>query len=400
MDRRSCLSAIVFAFLLIPQIAPVRTGSAGPLLGYAPWPTHSWMRASPKEVNLNSTVLQNMVEYFSNDEIAIDSLIVVRRGYLVVEEYFSHYAGNDLHHLFSVTKSILSPLVGIAEDRDFIDSVNASMLAFFQDKEIESLDNEKKAVTIEHLLRMTAGLDWSEEYYTAELNDYNRMIRSEDWIQYVINKQVVYPPGSVFQYNSGLSHLLSAIIQTSSNMTTAAFADRYLFEPLGIEDYKWGTDPRGINEGGSKLKLKPLDMAKIGYLFLRGGLWDGVQIIPQNWIQETSTTLVKVNEKVGYSLHWWTLPELNAYFALGWGSQGIIVLPDAGIVTVITAATLHESADAENILYRWILPSLGINKAQTRMHLRFSPALLILAGGPFALIVLVHIWDQKRLWED
>ncbi|TFF95382.1 class C beta-lactamase-related serine hydrolase, partial [Candidatus Thorarchaeota archaeon] len=383
-NRTASAAVLVLLVMLIVPAGgePVRSTD------YAPWPTDAWTRVPAESQQVNSTILQSMLDHFKSNQIAVDSILIVRNGYLILEEYLSHYRPNDLHHQFSVTKSVLSALIGIAVQEGFIDSISTPMLSFFPNRVVANVDDNKRAMTIGHLLRMDAGFEWNEEHYGTALNDYNRMIRSKDWIQYVLDRRIAARPGEIFQYNSGLSHLLSAILQNSTGMKTVDFAKRYLFDPLGIDEYVWDTDPAGINEGGSKLKLRPLDMAKIGYLFLREGDWDGKQIIPRKWIHSVSTTQLIVDKYRGYSLHWWTLPQLDVYYALGWGSQSIVVMPDYGVVIAVSAATLHKSAEVTTILNKWILPSMGQSVSQQETIASFQPVFVVIAGAPFALILV------------
>jgi CubicO group peptidase (beta-lactamase class C family) len=158
-----------------------------------------------------------------------------------------------------------------------LQSVNHPVLDLFADRQVANLDARKKAMTLEHLLTMSSGLEWPESgnAYTTLDNPYIRMMRSPDWVQFVLDRPMVQQPGATFNYNSGASHLLSAIVQKTSRLSTLAFAHEYLFKPLGITDVVWGTDAAGIAVGGSDLRLTPRDMARFGYLYLKDGVWEG-----------------------------------------------------------------------------------------------------------------------------
>lgn len=366
---------------------------------HAPWPTHQWSKMTPEEQGMNSSQLELMLNHYVSNEIQIDGLLVIRHGFVVLEEYLANYGPEDVHHLFSCTKSVTSTLVGIALNMGYLETIDNSVLSFFPGYNFSNPSPRKDAVSVGNLLTMTAGISWNEEHYGGELNDYNKMVRSDDWIQYVLDKPMISDPGEVFEYNSGASHLLSAIIQESTNKSTLAFAVENLFEPLGITEYDWGEDPQGIYRGASRLKLKPSDMAKIGYLYLRDGLWDGTQILSQDWVQTTSIAQVHVDESLGYSYQWWILPELGAYYALGWGYQSIIIVPAYDLVIVVTAATLDSSTEVESILKRWILPSLGIEMT-IYSSISISPLFLLVSGSPFIVIAIAYIMDRLGLWEE
>jgi CubicO group peptidase (beta-lactamase class C family) len=363
----------------------------------APWPTHEWSRTTPEKQGLNSVQLESMTDHFTTKNIQIDSLIVIRNGWIVYEKYPSKYSSNDTHHLFSCTKSVTSTLVGIALLLGYLESIETPILNFFQGTNFSNPSERKEKISIKNLLEMTAGFEWNEEQYGYEINDYNKMVRSEDWVKYVLDKQMKSEPGTTFLYNSGASHILSAIIQAVTHDSTLDFAIANLFHHLGINNYEWGQDPQGVYSGASNLKLKPTDMAKIGYLYLRNGLWDGIQIVPQEWVQMTSTSQVHVDESLDYSYQWWVLSEIGAYYALGWGYQSITVVPDYELVIVVTAATLDSSVEVEYILKKWILPSLGLNST-IRTSYTISPLLVLLGGSPFIVMAIAYFMDLKGLW--
>ncbi|MHA3964082.1 MAG: serine hydrolase domain-containing protein [Candidatus Thorarchaeota archaeon SMTZ1-45] len=365
----------------------------------APWPTNEWSRTTPEAQGMDSTKLDSMTEHFKSNKIQIDSFLIIRNGWMVYEEYPSRFGPDDTHHLFSCTKSIMSTLVGISLDLGCLESIEASVLDFFQDYDFSNPSRSKEDISIKNLLEMTTGLSWNEEYYGNDINDYNKMVRSDDWVKYVLDKPMISEPGNTFHYNSGASHILSAIIQEVTQNSTLNFALNNLFQPLGITDYEWGQDPDGIYRGASSLKLKPIDMAKIGYLYIRNGLWDGIQVVPQDWVQMTSTSQIQVDESTDYSYHWWVLPEIGAYYAFGWGYQSITVVPNYDLVVVVTAATLDSSVQVGNFLRKWIFPSLGL---ETTVHTSFtiSPIFVLIGGSPFIVLGIALLMDKKGLWYE
>ncbi|MNW25785.1 6-aminohexanoate-dimer hydrolase [compost metagenome] len=193
-------------------------------------------------------------------------------------------------------------MIGIALEKGYIPSVKMTMEHYFPDLMSSLDDPRKKDITIEHLLTMSVGLDW------PEFGEWNYMppMCTRDVVQFVFNRRLVDESGTRMNYNSGCSHVLSAILMKSTGMKTAAFADKYIFEPLGmVENYRWYEDANGINYGSDGLRLLPYDLAKIGQLMLQGGMWDGKQILSEEWSRTSTepylmpleTTAVEVNSK-------------------------------------------------------------------------------------------------------
>ena len=186
---------------------------------------------------------------------------------------------------------------------------------------------------------MSSGLDWPESgnAYTTPDNPYVRMMRSPDWVQFVLDRPMAEPPGATFNYNSGASHLLSAIVQKTTRQSTLAFAKEFLFKPLGIADVRWGADPSGIAIGGSDLQLTPRDMARFGYLYLKRGVWEGQPVVPAGWVQASTTRHIQSSEaSLGYGYQWWTYPD-GSFAAHGLGGQFIFVRPRQDLVVVFTS---------------------------------------------------------------
>jgi CubicO group peptidase (beta-lactamase class C family) len=168
-----------------------------------------------------------------------------------------------------------------------------------------------------------------------------------------------YEPGTVWYYNGGCSHLLSAILTSTTGNSTLNFAFEHLFTPLGITDVIWPRDPQRIYYGGQDIWLNSHDMAKIGYLFLNNGTWDGEQIISKEWIINSTQTSFVFNEDEGYGYQWWTYPgEFSGYFAYGYNEQKIIILPKEDLVVIFTAE-LENSWVEPHLLRTYILPSIG-----------------------------------------
>ena len=255
--------------LFLMSLFVVQPGSVLSTPNY--YPTDGWLSTTLEEQDMDSSDLAGMYDYIEAYDLDVHSVVIIKNGYIVEETYPSDsYKQNTLHTIYSCTKSITSALIGIAIDQGYISGLDQKVLDFFPDREIANLDTQKQSITIEHLLTMTSGMEWDEwtiPYIDAQgnwnlQNSLAQMDYSEDWVQYVLDRPLVDEPGKVFNYNTGTTHLLSAIIHQATGRTTRDFAQEYLFDPLGITEINWPTDPQGIFEGGNALALKPRDMAK------------------------------------------------------------------------------------------------------------------------------------------
>jgi hypothetical protein len=222
-----------------------------------------------------------------------------------------------------------------------IDSTDRRVMEFFADRTIANLDDAKKAITIRHLLDMTSGLEWTEGLDGIP-RSFFAMERSPDWQQYILDRPMAAAPGTLFYYDSGNSHLLSAILTKLTGKSALDYGREVLFGPLGIDDVLWRGDPQGISGGGAGLYLHPRDMAKIGYLYLRGGVWEGQQILPASWIENVRKADVDMREawakELRYGRQFWVMPGRDAYMAVGFDRQLIIVMPKLDIVAVMTGS--------------------------------------------------------------
>ncbi len=248
---------------------------------------------------MDSQKLLDFLEFIESS-YNLHSLLILRNGTLVLEVYYPPFTSQDKHMLFSVTKSFVSSLVGIAVSEGKIQGVEQPVLDYFQDLPIQNLDEAKQNIRILDLLNMTSGLTSDDEV----------MGESQDWAQFTLDQPMYTEFGREFDYNSGNSHLLSAIIQKTAGQTTFDFAREKLFEPLCIQDVYWAADPSGVTQGGVGLMLTPRDMAKFGLLYLNQGNWEGKQVVPADWIEAS----FQPNE-LEYAYQWWQSE--NARVALG-----------------------------------------------------------------------------------
>jgi CubicO group peptidase (beta-lactamase class C family) len=307
------------------------------------WPTDGWRTSTPEEQGMDSELLTEMLAHIEENRVRIDSVTIVRHGYLVLDAYLRSYEKGAKHELYSCTKSVTSALVGIAMDQGHIQSVDQPVLSFFPERTVANLAARKEAMTLEHLLTMTDGLDWVRKdiRFTSSGDTTPEMMQSSDWVQFTLDRRMAEEPGTRWNYNSGASHLLSAIIQETTGMTALELAQEYLFGPLGISEVVWSGGNQGRNYGGSRLQMTPHDMAKFGYLYLNEGLWDGEQIVPTAWV-EASTTNHSPTPEIYYGYQWWVMPWAGYYSAIGARGQYIIVLPELDMVVVFTSDLMPE----------------------------------------------------------
>lgn len=299
------------------------------------WPTAGWRSSTPEEQGMDSEKLAKLFDYLREQDLDIHSVTIVRNGYIIADSVIYPFDKDSKHNLMSVTKSVISALIGIAIDQGYIDGVNQPVLSFFPDRTVANVDANKEAMTLEHLLMMASGLECRDSW-RYRWRGLERMMQSDDWVQYVLDLPMLEAPGTRFEYCNGASLLLSAIIQETSGMTAAEFADLYLFTPLGIDDVVWPANPQGITLGYSELRLQPHDLAKLGYLFLQNGQWDGQQVIPAPWVAASTANQIRATNASSYGYQWWIAND-RVYNALGFAGQYIFVVPDSELVAVFTS---------------------------------------------------------------
>jgi CubicO group peptidase (beta-lactamase class C family) len=267
------------------------------------------------------------------------SLLVVRNGYLIAEQYFNGDTRDTPNNVMSVSKSVLSALVGIALERGYVDSLNQRVLDFFPEYVSPTVDARKHDITIRHLLMMRAGFGRDEDVYFQVYN-------SANWIKTTLELPLQANPGEKMIYCTFGTHLLSGILTKATGTNTYDFAATNLCKPLGITLYFWEKDPQGYYFGGNSMGFTPRDIAKFGYLYLRDGKMNGTQIVPKRWVDESLTNFTNNPnlswgdlKNYNYGYLWW-IGELNGfrvYFALGHGGQFVLNVPDLDMIVVSTA---------------------------------------------------------------
>lgn len=288
---------------------------------------------------MSSEALARLVEFGGVNNM--DSLLIARHGRIVLEATYAPFRDGLRHRINSSTKAVTSTLIAIALKEGLLDSVDRRVVDFFPERTIARLDDRKKAITIRHLLDMTSGLYW-DEGVNGGIVSFLEMERSPDWVQYILDRAMAAEPGSAFYYNSGNSHLLSAILTKLAGKSAFDYARERLFGPLGIDNVVWRHDPQGISGGGAGLYMLPRDMAKFGYLYLRNGAWEGRQIVPSSWIDGVRGASVDMRESwstnLRYGSQFWVIPGRDTFMSVGYHRQLVIVMPRLDIVVATTGS--------------------------------------------------------------
>jgi CubicO group peptidase (beta-lactamase class C family) len=300
------------------------------------WPTAGWRSETPEACGVDSARLAQGLAAVLQGHIGLHGYLVVRCGYLIADAYRYPYDGSIYHDLASVTKSVMTTLIGIAADQGRLD-LDQTVLSFFPDRTIANRDARKARITVRHLLAMSSGLRWD-----SAADEESQLLASPDWVQFGLDLPARSEPGTAFVYSSSGMHLLSAILTEVTGMTALEFARVHLFEPLGITEVHWRSDPQGYTRGWGDLSMFPHDVAKLGFLFLHHGAWEGRQIVSSEWVdQATSRRISTGGSQYGeYGYGWWVSPkgeELAYFLAAGRNGQRVLVVPALDLVLVTTA---------------------------------------------------------------
>jgi len=264
---------------------------------------------------------------------SVRSLLVQKNNNLIIEEYFKNATPDHPYNIKSASKSIISLLVGIAVDQGKI-SLDETLGDYFSEYFASAPDPEKEIITIRNLLSMQSGLE------TTSFYNYGAWVISDDWVEFQLDQPLEEVPGGKMVYSTGTSHLLSVILTKATGMSTKAFAEEFLFDPLNIQVGGWDRDPQGYYMGGNNLALTPNALLKIGQLILNGGTWQGEEILSQAWIRDSFQSYTRSNfNPYDYGYMWWNRPVAgyDVNFAWGFGGQYIFIIPELNSVAIITS---------------------------------------------------------------
>jgi CubicO group peptidase (beta-lactamase class C family) len=343
------------------------------------WPTKQWPTATPQEVGIAKAVIDSIdSEIASGKYNYVDRMLVIRHGRVAFDrkypqdyvraygdsvnkknalnaddptgpyDYFNdwwhpYYRRGDLHTLQSVTKTITSVILGVATTRGDFPSLDRPVLSFFDSGSVANVDDRKRRMTVKHLITMTAGIDWNEGLpYVDPRNTATGLEASHDWVKYTIDRPMMEEPGARFNYNSGVTQVVAYVFRRATGKDIEEYAAKYLFAPLGIERWFWKRTPAGLIDTEGGLYLEARDLAKIAYLFLHDGQWEGKQIVSREWVKNSVTPIIATSTTPNashYGLAWWLHPTGQAdapwYWAgSGFGGQFPVIMTKQDMVVV------------------------------------------------------------------
>jgi CubicO group peptidase (beta-lactamase class C family) len=343
-----------------------------------------WVAASPVSVGLDSARLCGIAARLKDTEADVHAVVIVRHGKLVFEQYFAGYDerwdvpgqydhdATTRHDMRSASKSVVSLLTGIAIDRKLIAGVDEPVVKFFPEFAAQKTPGWD-GITLRHLLTMSSGIKWNENLaWNDPGNDEPHLGADADPVRYILAKPIAAPPDAIWIYNGGGTELLGNVIERVSGKSLEAFAREVLFQPLGITDWEWKTYPtNGKIAAAIGLRLRPRDAAKLGQLVLNHGAWDGRQIVPADWIAQSTAPRFQAIGYFGdlcfYGYQWWLGRSLSQggeitwIAAMGQGGQRIFVVPELELVVMMTSGLYFggRQGHAEiDILTNFVIPSI------------------------------------------
>ncbi|UCF62725.1 MAG: serine hydrolase [bacterium] len=380
------LTMLLFILLTCRENTSLLDIQSPPIITIPEQTEDGWETGSLEEVGIRTAPILDMLSYLKNQpEHHVHSILLIKEAKLVFETYYKGHAyqyynpnfqGEDIifdretpQCTHSVTKSITSICVGICRDLGYLQNIEEKVFALFP--EYSGLSSpEKDQITIRHLLTMSSGLEWNEQDVDMRdpSNDLIHLAQSHDPLGYILGKPLVDPPGTHFNYNGGNTNLLSEIIRKYSGMKLDLLSETYLFTPLGIIDFQWQYFYNGLVYASGDVYLRPRDMAKLGYLFLKKGIWKGERILSEEWIMESTQTHMTVFMG-GYGYQWWTstfkirssdhvVYYVPNYSAIGWGGQSIKIFPSLDMVAVFTGSNYVSRSSNNDLVREYILPAV------------------------------------------
>lgn len=348
-----------------------------------------WQTARAESVGLDPARLSALTSALRAwPELGVHAILIERGDRLVYEEYFDGFdqrwgeplgrvsmSRESLHDLRSITKSVVSALVGIALGAGAIGTLDEPVINWFP--EYADLHTaERRRVTLAHVLGMTSGLEWNEDIpYTDPRNDEIRMTRDAEPLRYALSRPFAHEPGEEFTYNGGSTQVLAAVVSRATKTPLDHYARTALFEPLGITGFEWLGDLAGMPSAASGLRLRGRDLAKFGSLYLHRGQWNGKQIIPAGWVERSTKRQFRFRPRTGadaggqfgYSYFWWyncyptSAGLIEARAAVGNGQQRVYVLPGLNMAVTIFSGRYNDPAAsslATRLLRDHIIPAV------------------------------------------
>ncbi len=350
-----CCLLLAIASVVILRMLPTATRSAD--LEVAGSDASVWPLSTPEEQGIDSELLVRMLEEIRDEELKVRSVLIVRNDHLVLEGYAHPYDRSVVHDVKSVSKSVISALVGIALREGILPSLDQPVHEYFPNYFPDGIDSRKSDISLAHLLTMSSGLDLDENGPAM-----NEISSHEDLVEATFARSMRTTPGESFQYCTFLTLAMTRILTDAGGRDLLELSTDILFEPLGFANLHWGKDQQGYRFGGDQLWLRPIDMAKFGSLFLHNGAWGDRQIVPESWVAASITNRFAEFSLDGYNGYgyWWWLSGDGSYRARGAFGQIISVYPDRDMVVVFTGAS---NEDWERLTDEFLLPAISSEDA-------------------------------------
>jgi CubicO group peptidase (beta-lactamase class C family) len=319
-------------------------------------------RSTPEKEGVQSQGILTFLDSAMMGNNEFHSFMILRHGKVISEGWWDPYRSDIKHTMYSCSKSFTATAVGLAANEKLL-NVNDKVITFFRDQLPDTVGAYMREVAIKDLLTMSVGQDPDPTF---------QVVDDTNWVKSFLATPILNKPGSKFLYNSLATYMLSAIVQKVTGEKVIDYLKPRLFEPLGIEDVDWETDPKGVNTGGWGLRLRTEDMAKFGQLFLQRGRWNGKRILPESWIKDASSAKIIQHPEYsqskrdssdweqGYGYQMWRCRN-NAFRADGAFGQFIVVMPDQDAVVVITSES-PDMQDELNMVWKFLLPAMQNKK--------------------------------------
>jgi len=351
------MAAILAAFIILIGVNTWMNSNtpSEPTVISSYWPTEEWRYATPAQMGMDPEGLQDMVDEIESGSYNVDSAMVIKDGYIVLDEYFGDFEKGELHIIYSCTKSVVSTIFGIAHENGLIPDLDTRLLDIYPDIIPENPGEWKDAITLRDLLMMSGGFD-ARDSWLYDWEGLDGLHAADDAVVYMLDLPMDFEPGTRFEYTNGVSHLHSCIIKEKTGVSAAEYAEEHLFAPLGITEYTWDADNQGRNWGYNRIYFTPHDMAKIGFLFLNKGEWDGEQIISEEWVGEATAHRIDANIVDGYGYQWWVGDDY--YLAVGYMGQFIFVYPEHDLIVVLTSSSPETFDYSIRLPERYVIPAI------------------------------------------
>ncbi len=319
---------------------------------------------APDEVGVDARPLMRLAEWLRSEKLAVFSLLVSKDGVLVYELYTSSISRDDAHYIMGVTGTVVSVLMGIAIDRHLVASPEAAIADALPAEAFPSPAARERfrLVTVKDVLGMSAldapvpPHDKSESARERQ----SRFLASANRTRFALGQPTVAEPGVSFQYTDITGMIPTGIISYATRKTALEFAEETLFSPMGFKNYEWlHEDASGIDNGAYGLRLRPLDLQKLGVLFLRQGSWEGTRLVSTDWVKRSFSPYVKTTDGLtapNFGWHWLSVDYgrgWTAHVAQGWKGQRLAVFPERGVVVTMTG--LIEPPEDEAAIFRRVV---------------------------------------------